>query len=722
MSAPDAVRLDEQFYIVAETERTATPIRVLKQGDSFGVFDQYGDIIPAEAGEQGFYYDGTRFLSHLELLLGVRRPLFLSSTISGDNVAFTADLTNPDILRDGHVVVARGEIHIFRSRVLAPDGFADLIRITNHGLQAVTVPLSVRYGADYADVFEVRGTRRARRGELLPAVDGPESVCAYIGLDHVKRRTRLRWSRTPDRIDSGSVTFLVTLDRHASTTLEIEVACDVGARTGAAHHHGTLLAAARSAARADAAERCTITSSNEIFNHWICRSAADLRMMITETPHGSYPYAGIPWFSTPFGRDGLITAFELLWAQPDIARGVLGFLADTQAVTTSAVQDAQPGKILHETRNGEMAALGEIPFGRYYGSADATPLFVMLAHAYFQRTADRAFMDRLWPHILAALDWIDGEADPDHDGFIEYARQSDTGLVQQGWKDSYDSIFHADGQLAEPPIAACEIQAYSYAAWSGAAELAAARGDAATAERWRVRADTLRTQFEEKFWCEGLGTYALALDGRNQPCRVRSSNAGHCLFAGIASPGRARRVADTLLADDSFAGWGVRTIAAGEARYNPMSYHNGSVWPHDNAIVAAGLARYGFADHAARVMNAMLELSSVVDLHRLPELICGFHRREGEYPTMYPVACAPQAWAAGAVYMLLSACLGLRVDCAARQVVLTKAALPESLEWLRISNLAVGEASLDLLLTRHPHDVGITVLRRSGEVEVAAIK
>jgi glycogen debranching enzyme len=373
-------------------------------------------------------------------------------------------------------------------------------------------------------------------------------------------------------------------------------------------------------------------------------------------------------------------------------------------------------------RRGEMAALGEVPFGQYYGTADATPLFVMLAHAYFERTADLAFIDRLWPHILAALDWIDSFGDADKDGFVEYSRRSDAGLIQQGWKDSFDSVFHADGSLAEPPIALCEIQGYVYAAWSGAARLAEARGDETTAARWRERAASLQKQFDQAFWCEDLGTYALALDARKRPCRVRTSNPGHCLFTGIASHDRAGRVADTLMSNPSFAGWGVRTVAAGAARYNPMSYHNGSIWPHDNALVAAGLARYGFTGAAGRIMAAMFDLSEAVDLHRLPELICGFHRRGGESPTLYPVACAPQAWAAGAVYLLLQACLGLRIDAPERRVSFSRAVLPDTIDWLRIMNLSVADASVDLLLTRHTYDVGVTVLRRDGDLEIVAVK
>jgi glycogen debranching enzyme len=717
---PEILKIEEQHAIISEGEKSA-PLRVLKRGDSFAVFDPHGDIMPGPPGSYGLFHAGTRFVSQLQLLLGSRQPLLLSSTIAEDNTVFSADLTNPDILRDGKVMLERGVLHLFRSRVLGNGTAVDRIRIANHGLRPIEVPIWIRFDSDFADVFEVRGSRRARRGEMLSPIlrDGTASL-RYRGLDGVVRRTRLRSQREPDRREHGGWFFLVALDQHEWTEIEIAIVCEVADEKRAFVRVEDILDQTRS--RELALDACEVSSSNTAFNQWIRRSFADLQMMITETPYGPYPYAGIPWFSTPFGRDGILTALELLWLAPQIARGVLTFLAETQATAKRDEQDAQPGKILHEIRDGEMAALGEIPFGRYYGSADATPLFVMLAAAYFDRTNEGGLIDRLWPNILSALEWMDKHGDVDGDGFIEYARRSETGLIQQGWKDSWDSIFHRDSQLAEPPIALCEIQGYAYAAWNGAARLAAARGDQKLAKRWAGRAASIQERFEAAFWCEDLGTYALALDGKKQPCRVRTSNPGHCLFSGIVPPHRARIVADTLMNDASFSGWGVRTVEAGMSRYNPMSYHNGSVWPHDTAIVAAGFARYGLTTHALRLLGAMFDLSRMVELHRLPELICGFHRRPGGFPTLYPVACAPQSWAAAAVFLLLQSCLGIHVNGTARQVSFVRGILPVELEWLRILNLRVVDASVDLLLTRHPHDVGITVLRREGDVEVVAVK
>jgi glycogen debranching enzyme len=711
------------YYIQASSPLADEVTRVLKHGDTFAVFDHYGDIKPTGLGEEGIYHEGTRFLSGLCLGLDEYRPLFLSSTVKEDNDLLAADLTNPDVPGRERIAIPRGTLHLARVKFLWHGVCYERLHLRNYGLAPITTSLLMQFEADYADIFEVRGTHRARRGDYLdPDVNDSAVLLAYRGLDGVTRRTRLAFTPRPTVLSEAEARFDIQLDPQQDATFFLTVSCEregePAPRLSYEEAHKASVGSLEQARR----QICCVATSNEQVNACLNRSAADLHMMTTATPSGPYPYAGVPWFSTAFGRDGIITALSYLWLDPALARGVLRFLADHQAKEINPEKDAEPGKILHETRRGEMAALGEIPFGLYFGSVDSTPLFIMLAGAYFERTADREFLESIWPNVEAALVWVDTYGDADGDGFVEYQRHSSRGLVQQGWKDSHDAISHADGTLAEAPIALCEVQGYVYAARNAAAKLALALGREKRADALWSEARALKEHFERAFWCEDLGTYVLALDGAKKPCRVRSSNAGHCLYTSLASPDHARRTAQTLLTPDSFSGWGVRTLAAGEARYNPMSYHNGSVWPHDNALIADGFARYGLKKEVLQIVAGLFEASLFLDLHRLPELFCGFPRRPGEGPTLYPVACAPQAWSSAAVFLLLQACLGLHIDAGTRRIDFTYPLLPPFLREVHLQNLQVGEATLDVTLLRHGHDVGINIDRREGDVQVVMVK
>ena len=591
--------------------------------------------------------------------------------------------------------------------------------------EPVRLILTLRFRADFADVFEVRGMHRAERGRHLPTLVSERAVVLrYVGLDGVIRRTRITFSTSPIRIERGEADCELDLRDERAVTIDVAIACEAGrARRASALDFDAASERARGTLRRQLRSAARVSSSNALFTDWLERSAADIAMLSSRTPQGIYPYAGVPWFSTVFGRDGIVTAMQTLWVAPQIARGVLSYLAAHQADRVDPRHDAEPGKILHEVRLGEMAATGEVPFARYYGSHDATPLFVMLAAQHWRQTDDAATARPLWPHVERALDWMDRYGDLDGDGFVEYARSNERGLIQQGWKDSHDSIFHADGRMADRTDRHLRAAGLRLCRARGRGR---AGGAARPPASWRVTRRAARppcsARFDAAFWDEELGTYALALDGEKQRCRVRASNAGHVLWSGIALPERAGRVAESLLSDASFSGWGIRTVAAGEARYNPISYHNGSVWPHDNAIAAMGLARYGHHDQAARVLAGLFDASRTFDLARLPELFCGFTRRHGEDATRYPVACSPQAWAAGSVFMLLQAVLGLEVDAPARQVRFRHSHLPDFLDNLSVSGLRVGDAMVDVAIGRQPLGVDVRVLRRRGDVEVIDLK
>ena len=717
----ETVRLGDPSYIVATSPQADDRTRVLKSGETFAVFDRYGDILPLGMGEHGIYHEGTRHLSHFVLKLGRDRPFLLGSDIKDNNLLLTVDLTNPDISSSGRVIVPRGTLHFFRSRFLTQGVCYERLRIANFALYPIEVFFTYEIEADFADIFEVRGMVRERRGDRLPPqITHDAIVLSYRGLDDVIRHTTVQCSPDPVAISENGVRFEKRLKPSSKATVLLRISC--------VSDHPTVMnfdmsfRRAESAARSSRDNSCSISTSNHRFNDWIHRSDYDLHMMLTETSEGLYPYAGVPWYSTVFGRDGILTAFEMLWVQPEIARGVLSYLASTQATATSAKEDGEPGKILHETRRGEMAATKEIPFGRYYGSVDSTPLFVFLAGEYYQRTGDLQLIEGIWPNILAALRWMDKYGDQDGDGFVEYYRRSADGLIQQGWKDSYDSVFHADGRLAEGPIALCEVQGYVYSAKKHAADLAVAMGDEKLASELHMEAAKLRSRFLSKFWSPQLKSYILALDGEKRPCEVRTSNAAHALFSQIADARHARQLMKGIFSPEMFSGWGIRTVATGELRYNPMSYHNGSVWPHDNALIAYGCSRYGNQQAVSKILRGMFDLSYFVDQHRLPELFCGFVKRPDEAPTAYPVACSPQAWASGAVFLLLQSALGLSINALKQELRFCEPVLPDYLQQVRINNLHVGKGVVDVLLIRHEHAVGVNVLKKKGNVQVIAVK
>jgi glycogen debranching enzyme len=713
--------VSESPFYIPMTGPAARPRRSLKHDDTFIVLDSHGDIGASAGGPDGLFNADTRYLARLELVLDGVQPLLLGSNMRDDNSALTVDLTNPDVYRGGRIVLQKDVLHIVRTIFLWRGTAYQRIGLQNHGDRPASFDLTLLFDNDFADLFEVRGEARARRGVVSSKLLGPaDVVLEYSGLDDRSRMTALHFEPRPTRLAVNAATYHLDLKPQQIASMFIAVSCNQPIMHKPVPFFRGLLAHRREM-RQSTAGATSIETSNNIFNEVLCQSMADLNMLMTVTPQGRYPYAGIPWYSTTFGRDGIITAMQMLWIDPRIAQGVLRRLAFYQARSVDPLTDAEPGKILHEMRGGEMAALREVPFAQYYGSVDATPLFVLLAGLYVERTGDEETLAQLWPSIEAALGWIDGAGDPDRDGFVEYQRASEQGLANQGWKDSYDAIFHADGRLAEGYIALAEVQGYVFAAKRLAARCASRLGKFDQAKELETQASLLAQRFEEAFWCEELGTYALALDGAKAPCKVRTSNAGQLLFTGIVREDRARRVAVDLMQPHFFTGWGIRTVARGEARYNPMSYHDGSIWPHDNALIALGLARYGLKHSVEHVFKGLFDAATYMDLRRLPELFCGFRREKQRGPTLYPVACAPQAWASATPFTLLEASLGLEFDAQRGEIRLRNPRLPAFLNEVVLRDLRLGPSSVDLRVRRQGDEVSLEVLRTRGLIQVSIV-
>ena len=707
---------NEAFHETRPVEREVPYARnpsflfALKDVDSFIVCDSFGDI---ECGSEGLFRNDTRVLSQFSVRIGGARPTLLGTARSSDNVFLTSHLVNDPLTPLGGHYTPGSVVHIRRSKLLWHGTLYERVTCMNYGDREASLPFAFRIGADFVDMFEVRGSERKKRGRLCPPQIADDVLTLrYDGLDGQERSTAIAFSEKPQRLTADEAFFSIALPPGAKKELYIEIS-EKASRKPDRSRFRHAAASARWGMRKRLRRGARPTTSGRLFNEWLERSRADLALLTTELPTGPFPYAGIPWFSTPFGRDAIITALQNLWLDPSLAQGVLSYLARTQAKDSSSFKDSAPGKIMHETRKGEMTALGELPFGLYYGGIDTTPLFIMLAGAYADRTGQLDLIDPLWPSLVAALAWIEHVIDNEGEGLLVYHRAAGTGLVNQGWKDSEDSVFHADGRRATEPVGLVEVQGYAFAAFRAMARLAEKRGWQQTAARWRMRAEELRVRVEQQFWIEDKGFYGIAVDGEGL-CAVRASNPGHLLYVGLPSPERAQRLIAGLSSAAFDSGWGIRTLAMGETHFNPMSYHNGSVWPHDTALAAAGFARYGASDAVVQLMSEMFEAAVNFDM-QLPELFCGFPRAAGEPPIAYPVACMPQAWAAGSAFMMLQACLGVRIDGWKGQVHIERARLPIGVDRLMLRDLAVGRHRLNLEFERLGDHVVVTPAQGEDE-------
>ncbi|RNF83302.1 amylo-alpha-1,6-glucosidase [Montanilutibacter psychrotolerans] len=677
---------------------------VLKDGDCFLIANGFGDIA---GSTEGLFRDDTRLLSLYRLSLGNGDPALLSASVSSDNVFFVVHLTNRALSPLGEPGTPQGLVHIARTRLLSQERMYERISCTNYDSKPAVLPLRFELAADFRDMFEVRGSVRKARGEMLASHhDSCRRRFQYLGLDGVLRSSFIAFSQQPVAEDDAGIAIDLRIEPGEHSELYVEAGLASEAEeTPSRERFRQAGAQARVRMRHRQRRGARISSNGPLFDEWMRRSRSDLALLTSELNSGPYPYAGIPWFSTPFGRDAVVTALQTLWLDPGLARGVLQFLADHQAQEESAFLDSAPGKIMHETRKGEMSSLRELPFGLYYGGVDTTPLFVMLAGAYARRTGDHAFIERLWPALRAATAWIERVCDASPWGLLDYARREASGLSNQGWKDSEDSVFHADGHFAVGPIALIEVQGYAFAAFRAMAELGRARGEPSAAQ-WDSRADRLRDTVQAKFWMPAAGYYGIALDGNGRLCEVRASNPGHLLYVGLPDAARAQAVAEQLMSPAFYTGWGLRTLAKDAPRYNPMSYHNGSVWPHDSALCASGIAQHQGRDVAARLLRSAFEAAVHFDM-RLPELYCGFTRRAGAPPIPYPVACLPQAWAAGSPFMLLQACLGVEIDGEHNVIHVDRPHLPPGIDDVRVRGLIVGQERVDLVFKQFGGRVGV---------------
>ncbi len=661
-----------------------------------------GDIMPPGAPDAGLFYDDTRFLSRLELRVGGYRTVVLSSSTEQTFVSQIELTTGQITLRETYEI-PENTVHIRREQLLASDIFYDHLTFENFNFNDVKLAIELAFEADFMDVFQVRGVARQRLGHYYkPIVHSDSIIFHYCGLDGVTRNTAVRFSPEPEHVDGTTARWQLPLAPFKRFQLQCTVVPQVaGKHCRAGRPDFPQQVRSRREAFAAWEERSThFNSNNRIFEQMLGTSKGDFHAL--QIPEGKEHViaAGIPWFATMFGRDSILAAYQSLLLSPRLASETLRVLARFQGDKHDDWRDEQPGKILHEFREGEMTRANEVPFSPYYGSVDATPLWLILLSETYNWNADEQLVADMLPHAYRALEWIERYGDLDGDGFVEYQRRSPRGLANQGWKDSWDAIMHRDGQIAKAPIALCEVQGYVYEAKYRMASLLRAFGDSATADKLKKEATEMARRFEKAYWMPSRGFYALALDGEKRQAQVVSSNPGHLLFTRMLTQERARTITKRFMRPDMFSGWGWRTMSQEERVFNPLSYHRGSVWPHDNSIVAHGMALYEFREPANEIFNALFQAALNFRDYRLPELFCGIERREYDEPVQYPVSCSPQAWASGAVFLFLTSVLGIRPSAPRRELNIVSPTLPPFLDQLNIRNMQVGGSRVDLDFTR----------------------
>jgi glycogen debranching enzyme len=738
-------------------ESTGTQKLVLKRGNLFAVASRLGDIWPAGARDQGAYFEDTRFLSKLKLTVAGGPPVVLSTQTRPEYIS-QVDLTVTSSHFGGVFQDPVNFLHLRREQLI-DEHFVERLTLTNYLVRDIDYWVEYEFASDFADQFEVRGAKRRARGTYFqPLVREDGVVFCYQGRDAVLYRAEVFFpTRTPDRIEGGKARFAFHLGPNETASLELHAlpsmhavrsgtsvreAADAARQSGfqppppateepeagwlfPGSHPSSQPPAPRRfeerlvRARADYrqwADASTGMKSNEETLDWaLSQAVADLKALSIFWEGRRVISAGVPWYASPFGRDALIAGFQALLVNPDVAREALLFLAAHQGKKVDDFREEEPGKILHEIRRGELARTGEVPHTPYYGSVDSTPLFLILFTEYLAWTNDRATGEQLLPAAEAALRWIDEYGDKDGDGLVEYQRKTERGLRNQGWKDSWDGVPHLDGTPAEPPIALVEVQGYCIDARRRMARLYRHLGRREDAARCMVAAQRLVRRVDEAFWMEKQGTYAIALDAGKRQVQSVSSNPGHLLFSRAIPAPRANRVARALLSADSFSGFGIRTLAKGQRAYNPLSYHDGTVWPHDNSLIAMGFSNYGLQKLAAQVLSGAYDACRQFRLYRLPELFCGMARAEGDLVVSYPVSCSPQAWASGALFLMIRACLGLYPDAQRKTLKIVNPHLPAPIRRLRLERLRIGNTRVTVEFTCEGDSCFAAVREMEGE-------